>query len=72
MKAKPNSHYNSTIIIYHHEIDLEYLNGNTFWAITEIVNTEPVQTYFYKIPDDYKNNKLLGNLHERYAPYCPN
>jgi hypothetical protein len=72
MKSKANSHCNNTIIIYHHEIDLEYLNGNTFWAITEIVNTEPLQTYFYKIPDDYKSNKLLGNLHEKYAQYCPN
>ena len=51
---------------------MEHINGNTFWLITEIVENEPVRTYYYKIPAQYKDNSLLGEVHEKYNPYCPN
>lgn len=59
-------------MIYHHEIDLECINGTTIWLITEIADCEPQRTYYYKIPNQYKDNSLLGELHERYCQYCPN
>jgi hypothetical protein len=71
-RQKKSTSGRADVMIYHHELDLECLNGNTFWLITEIVDCLPVQTYYYQIPNNYKNDSLLGELHERYAKYCPN
>lgn len=30
------------------------------------------RTYYYQIPKNYEDESLLGELHERYHPYCPN
>ena len=57
---------------HHHELNLEYENNTTYFLITEIVDGEPQRTYYYKIPDAYKDNRLLGEIHERYCPFCPN
>jgi abortive infection bacteriophage resistance protein len=73
MKRRRKSTSRKTnITIYHHELNMEYQNATTFWLITEIVNNKPLLTYYYKIPDNYKDNSLLGELHERYCQYCPN
>jgi hypothetical protein len=73
MKKKDNyASYSNKVMIYHHELDMECINGTSFWLITEIIEHEPVRTYFYRIPNQYKDNSLLGELHERYAKYCPN
>lgn len=66
-----NIHYNK-ITIYHHELDLEYEYNTTYYLIIEITDGEPIQTYYYRIPDSYKDERLLGELHERYCLYCPN
>ena len=66
-----NSHY-SKITIYHHELDLEYDYNTLYFLFTEIEAGKPQRSYYYKIPDSYKGNSLLGELHERYYPYSPN
>ena len=72
MKSKEHSQHNNKVTIYHHEINLEYEHHITFFLITEMEDGEPHRTYYYKIPDNYKDNSLLGEIHERYCPYCPN
>ena len=72
MKKQKKSASIKTIMIYHHQVDLESKYGITYWIITEMVDSEPVQTYYFKIPDNYKTNDLLGELHEKYCSYCPN
>lgn len=72
MKSKRYSHYSNTVTIYHQELNLEYEYNTTYFLITEIEEGVPQRTYYYLIPDSYKSNTLLGNFHERYAPYCPN
>jgi hypothetical protein len=69
---KGSTPHRKNIMIYQHEIDLECMNGTTYWVITEIVDYVPVRTFYYKIPEDYKKNGLLGKIHELYNPYCPN
>jgi hypothetical protein len=59
-------------MIYHHVLDLDYENNSTFFLITEIKDGEPQRTYYYKIPDSYKDNRLMGQMHEKYNQYCPN
>jgi hypothetical protein len=71
-KQKKSTSFIPDILIYHHEINMEHINGNTFWLITEIVENEPLRTYYYKIPPNYKDDSLLGEIHERYCPYSPN
>jgi hypothetical protein len=58
--------------IYHQILDLEYEHNSSFFLITEIVDGQPQTSYYYRIPDNYKDNSLLGELHEKYALYCPN
>lgn len=70
-QTKSESGSNNTKI-YHNELNLEYSTGTTYWLITEVVDNIPVRTFFYRIPDSYKNNSLLGGMHERYCMYCPN
>jgi hypothetical protein len=71
-KQKKNTPSNSNVSIYHNELDLEYLYNKTYFLITEIVDGVPLHTYYYRIPDSYKDERLLGELHERYCPYSPN
>jgi hypothetical protein len=70
MKSK--GYNNSKVKIYHHILDLEYANNTSYFLITEIEDGKPQRTFYYRIPDNYKDNSLLGELHEKYAPYCPN
>ena len=72
MNSKEHSQHNNKVTIYHHELNLEYERQATFFLITEMNDGEPHRTYYYKIPDNYKDNSLLGEIHERYCPYCPN
>jgi hypothetical protein len=72
-RQRKDTSFRPDVLIYHHEIDLENINGTTIWLITEIaVGGEPQRTYYYQIPSNYKDDSLLGELHERYAKYCPN
>jgi hypothetical protein len=71
-KQKKSTSFIPDVLIYHHELNMEHINNTVFWLITEIVENEPVRTYYYKIPANYKDNSLLGELHERYWPYNPN
>lgn len=71
-KPKKSKSFIPNVIIYQQEINLEYEYNVTFFLITEIVNGKPLHTYYYEIPESYKDNRLLGELHERYAPFCPN
>lgn len=71
-KPKKSTISGTNIMIYHHELDLEYLYNKTYFLITEIVDGVPLHTYYYKIPDSFKDERLLGELHERYCPYSPN
>ncbi len=72
MKSRRHSHHSNKVTIYQHELNLEYEYQATYFLITEMEDEKPRRTYYYKIPDNYKDNSLLGALHERYAPYCPN
>jgi hypothetical protein len=72
MKSKNKVHNNNTITIHHYELNLEYDHQSTYFLITEIKDGVPASTYYYKIPDGFKNDVLLGEIHERYAPYSPN
>jgi hypothetical protein len=63
---------NSNYWIYHHELDLEYESNATYFLFTEIEDGIPQRSFYYKIPDAYKGNAFLGEVHEKYAPYCPN
>ncbi len=72
MESKHNIQYNNMITIYHQELDLDNEHNTTYFLITEIMNGIPQRTYYYLIPDSYKSDALLGEMHERYAPYCPN
>jgi hypothetical protein len=58
--------------IYHHVLNLEYEHNVTYFLITEIIDGVPKRTYYYKIPESYKDDRLLGQMHERYCQYCPN
>lgn len=58
--------------IFQHELNLEYEYNSTFVLITEVLDGKPLYTYYFTIPDSYKDNRLLGELHENYAPFCPN
>jgi hypothetical protein len=72
MKPEHHSHSNKRGMLYHHELNLEYEHNATYFIISEIEDGIPHRTFYYKIPETYKDNSLLGELHERYAPYCPN
>ena len=71
-KPKKSTSSGTNVTIIHQELNLEYEHNTTFFIITEIENGESFRTYYYKIPDSYKDNALLGELHEKYAKYCPN
>lgn len=71
-KPKKSTPTGASVKIYHHELDLEYLHNKTYFLITEIINGVPINTYYYRIPDSYKDDRLLGELHERYCMYSPN
>ncbi len=72
MKSRRYSRHNNKVTIYHHELNLEYENHTTFFLITEMQDGKPQRTYYFQIPDSFKDNRLLGEMHERYARYCPN
>ncbi len=72
-RQRKDTSYRPDIMIYHHEIETNGINGTTFWLITEVaVSGEPLWTYYYRIPDSYKDDSLLGELPIRYSQYCPN
>ncbi len=71
-KQKKSSSYTKNIMFYHHELDFESSNGSTYWLITEVVDNVPIKTCFYKIPDNYRDDSLLGKMHQRFCSYCPN
>jgi hypothetical protein len=71
-RQKKNASGRTNLMIYHHELNLESTPGTTYWIITEVVNNVPVGTYYYKIPESYKDNHLLGEMHEKYCMYSPN
>ena len=71
-KPKKSTSPGTNVIIIHQELNLEYEHNTTYFLITEIEDGEPQRTYYYLIPDSYKSNALLGELHEKYAKYCPN
>ena len=62
----------TNIKIYQHELNLEHSSGTTYWTLTEVVDNVPSRTFYYKIPVEYKDNHLLGGMHERYCMYSPN
>lgn len=71
-RKKKNSSWNTKVLIYHHELTTDYQNNITFFLITELQDGVPVRTYYYKIPNCFKDGSLLGQFHERFAPYSPN
>lgn len=71
-KQRKSTPSGACVRIYHHELDLEYVYNRTYFLITEIIDGVPLHTYYYRIPDSYKDERLLGELHERYCPYSPN
>jgi hypothetical protein len=72
MKPTHHSHYNEKVEIIHHEICHDYEGNTAYLMITEILDGIPQRTLYYKIPESYKDDRLLGELHERYCKYCPN
>jgi hypothetical protein len=72
MKSKRHSHDNQRVTIFHFLLDLEYEHNTTFFLITEMTDGEPQRTYYYRIPESYKDDSLLGELLVRYCQYCPN
>ena len=58
--------------IYHHELNPQGIDGFTYWLITEVANGVPFRTFYYQIPESYKNDSLLGKMHEKYCTYSPN
>ena len=71
-RQKNSASSRANIKIYQHELNLEYFSGTTYWILTEVVDNVPVRTFYFKIPQSYKDNHLLGGMHERYCTYCPN
>jgi hypothetical protein len=72
MKSKKHGYYNNRIKICQHKLNLENEYSASYFLLTELEDGVPKSTYYYKIPDSFKDNRLLGELHERYAKYCPN
>ncbi|MGA2408273.1 MAG: hypothetical protein ABSF81_16190 [Bacteroidales bacterium] len=72
MKSKRYSRHSNKVTIYHHKLNLENEYNTTYFLITEIEDGKPQRTYYFQIPDSFKDNRLLGEMHERYARYCPN
>lgn len=69
---RKNKSNRSSVRIYHHILNLEYEQNASYFCITE-TRYGVIQTiYYYKIPDDYKNESPMGEICERYAKYCPN
>jgi hypothetical protein len=72
MKSTGQNNNNKRVMIYHCVLNLEYEYNTTYFLITEMVGDKPLRTYSYKIPNNYKDESLLGELDEKFAPYCPN
>ena len=72
MKSNRNRRNYKKVKIYHHELNLENEYNTTFFLITEIVEGIPLRTHYFKIPDNFKNDVLLGSLPGKYSDYCPN
>lgn len=66
------SYYKAWKIILHQELDPQYEYDALYLIFTEIEAGKPQRSYYYKIPESYKDNSLMGELHERYYPYSPN
>ena len=69
MRPKRYNRHCNEVTIFHHKLNLP---NNTFLLITEMEDGRPHRTYYYEIPKNYEDDRLLGELHERYHPYCPN
>jgi hypothetical protein len=73
MKRQNNcSSYKMNVKFYHQELSPDGINSKTYWIITEVKDNLPIRTYYYEIPEEYKSDALLGEMHEKYCPYCPN
>lgn len=72
MKSTWQNNNNTRVTIHHCVLNLEYEYNTTYFLITEMVGDTPYRTYCYKIPNNYKDESLLGELHEKFAPYSPN
>jgi hypothetical protein len=70
MESQKHNHNSKRIMIFQNELDFNY--ETLYFVFTEIEDGVPLRTYYYKIPESYKDSRLLGQLHERYYPYCPN
>ena len=72
MRPRKYNRHTNEVTIYHHKLNLSDENNTTFLLITEMQDGKPRRTYYYRIPKNYEDDSLLGGLHERYHPYCPN
>ena len=71
-RKKKSTSGRKNLEIYHHELNLDGIGGFTYWLITEAMNGVPLRTYYYQIPESYKNDSLLGKMLEKYCTYSPN
>lgn len=72
MRPRKYNRHSNEVMIFQHQLNLYDEHNTTFLLITEMQDGKPRLTYYYQIPANYKDNSLLGELHERYHPYCPN
>jgi hypothetical protein len=72
MRPRKRNRYSNAVTIFHHKLNLSDENNTTFFLITEMEDGKPRRTYYFQIPENYSDDSLLGELHERYCPYCPN
>lgn len=72
MRRRRCNRFQNGVTIYHHQLNLPDEYSTTIFIITEMEDGKPRRTYYYQIPENYKDNSLLGEMHERYCPYCPN
>ncbi len=76
MKSKEHTHYNKRVTIIHKELNLMNDNkieeNSTYLLFTVMKDGQPQSSFLYKIPDSYLTDILLGAMHEKYCPFCPN
>jgi hypothetical protein len=67
-----NNIYQKKIQIYHCFLDIKSEYHTSVMILTEVENGKVIRTYCFKIPINYMDDSLLGELHEKYCLYCPN
>lgn len=72
MKYSKNDNHKPRVVIYHHELDLQYENNTSYLMFTEIQNNLPVRTYYYRIPAEFYISSMVEQILERFYQYCPN